>query len=75
MTATQKPWTVKVVKSQRGGDGQWFRYPAAATFTDEAEAIAYAEQFAADQKAAGVTATRFLVLARKGDQLIREIKI
>jgi hypothetical protein len=73
MTATKKAkWAYKVVKSQRGGQGQWFRYPAALTTADEAEAIEYAERFAAEQ--AGVSGTRILVLARKGDRLVREIK-
>jgi hypothetical protein len=72
MTATKQAWTIKVVKSQRGGQGQWFRYPAAVTTTSEADAIAYAEQFAAEQQ--GVPGTRILVLARKGDRLIREFR-
>lgn len=72
MTATKQAWTVKVVKSQRGGQGQWFRYPAAFTSASESDAIAYAERFAAEQ--AGVGGTRILVLARKGDRLIREFR-
>jgi len=75
MTTTKKTWTTKVVKSQRGGQGEWFRHPAAMTTDNESEAIEYAEQFAAEQKAAGVVGTRILVLARKGDRLIREIRV
>ncbi len=69
----RKPWAYKVVKTQRGGQGQWFRYPAAFTSADEAEAVKYAEGFAADQ--AGVAGTRILVLARKGDRVIRDIRV
>ena len=57
-------WTHKVVKTQRGMDGKWFRYPAAATFASEPQAHDYAKQFAAEQK--GVPGTRILVVARKG---------
>lgn len=73
MTATEKkPWAYKVVKTQRGGDGKWFRYRAAFTTADESAAIAYAEQFAADQ--AGVPGTRIIVVTRKGDRLVREFR-
>ncbi len=58
-------WTHKVIKMQRGTDGKWFAYPAAATFGSEAEARAYAERFAAEQRAAGVAGTRVNVVARK----------
>lgn len=71
-TTTKTAWTHKVVKAQRGGNGQWFRYPAALTTADEAEAVAYAERFAAEQTAAGVVGTRILVLTRKGDRVVRE---
>lgn len=66
-------WNTKVVKTQRGGDGTWFRYPAAMTATNESDAVKYAEQFARNQ--AGVAGTRILVLARKGDRLIREFRV
>lgn len=65
----RKAWAYRVVKTQRGGDGRWFRYPSAYTSADEGEAIAYAERFAAEQ--AGVPGTRILVLGRKGDRLVR----
>lgn len=72
MSVAKKTWAYKVVKSQRGGQGQWFRYPAAFTTADEAEAVEYAGRFAAAQ--AGVPGTRILVLARKGDRLVREFR-
>lgn len=65
-------WQYKVVKTQRGQQGQWFRHRAAYTSVDEASAVQYAEGFAAEQQAAGVTGTRVLVLARKGDRVVRE---
>lgn len=71
-TATQKQaWTHKVVKTQRGNNGQWFRYPAAATFANEADAIAYAESFAAEQS--DIAGTRILVVTRKGGRVVRDI--
>lgn len=72
MTTTKKSWAYKVVKTQRGGDGKWFRYPAAFTSADEGEAIAYAERFAGEQ--AGVPGTRIIVVTRKGDSLVREFR-
>jgi hypothetical protein len=45
-----KTWTHKVVKQSRGGDGQWFDYPAAYTGTIE-QCEQYAEAFLADQLA------------------------
>ena len=72
-TEPQKlPWAYKVVKSQRGGNGKWFRYRAAFTSADESEAVAYAERFAAEQ--AGVPGTRVIVVTRKGDRLVREFR-
>jgi hypothetical protein len=56
-----KGWQYKVVKSQRGMDGKWFSYPAAATFAGEAEARLYAADFAANQQ----TGTRILVISRR----------
>jgi len=58
-------WTHKVVKSQIGNNGCWFNYPATATFNDEATARQFAETFAAEQRAAGVTGTRIVVRSRK----------
>ena len=73
MSATKTTaWTHKVVKAQRGSQGQWFRHRAAFTSADEAAAVAYAERFAADQ--VGVPGTRILVLTRKGDRLVREFR-
>lgn len=59
-------WKFKVVKSQRGIDGQWFHYPAAMTTADEVQARKYAEDFAASQRAAGIVGTRINVLTRGG---------
>lgn len=61
---TKTKWAFKVVKAQRGMQGQWFRYRAAATFETQAEAEKYAREFAEDQR--GVAGTRILVVARKG---------
>ena len=69
MRATKKKgWTHKVVKTQRGMKGEWFRYPAAATFPSQAEAEEYAREFAEDQR--GVAGTRILVVARRGDAVV-----
>ena len=70
---SKKNWTVKVVKVQRGGQGEWFRYPAAYTSDNEADAIAYAERFAADQK--GVAGTKIQVITRKGGDLVKSISV
>lgn len=67
---TKKTWTHKVVKKQRGGQGQWFAYPAAKTGT-EAECREYAERFAAEQ--AGIGGTRIVVLTR-GGQFVAEYR-
>lgn len=56
-------WNYRVVKAQRGGDGKWFRYPAAKTFSNDADARKYAQEFAREQ--AGVAGTKILVLSRK----------
>ncbi len=63
-----KKWNYKVVKTQRGSQGQWFRYPAAATFATKSEAEDYARNFAAQQR--GVAGTRVLVVARKGGETL-----
>ena len=60
-----KSWTHKVVKRMRGGDGQWFDYPTAATFRTEQEARAYAAAFASEQRSAGITTFRIDVRSRK----------
>jgi len=70
---TKKAWAFKVVKTQRGCQGEWFRYPAAATFADQVEAEAYAREFADEQK--GVAGTRILVVARKGGRVVADIKV
>ena len=55
-------WTHKVVKRQRGTNGEWFSYPAAATFCAESDARVYAARFADDQR--GVGGTRIVVQTR-----------
>lgn len=55
-------WTHKVVKTQRGMQGEWFAYRAAGTFGSEADARVYAEAFAHEQ--AGVAGTRITVQTR-----------
>lgn len=57
-------WKFKVVKKQLGNQGQWFAYPAAMTTASEDEARKYAEEFAAEQRAAGVTGTKIVVETR-----------
>ncbi len=66
-------WTHKVVKTQRGHQGEWFRYPAAATFSSEAKARAYAEDFAKEQQ--GVGGTRILVVTRKGNRTVADYRV
>ncbi len=61
-------WTFKVVKKQRGMQGQWFAYPAAKTGT-ETECREYAAHFAEQQK--GIGGTRIVVLTR-GGKLVTE---
>ena len=56
-------WTHKVVKEQRGMQGEWFRYPAAKIGTEE-ECRKYADEFADEQRTAGVVGTRIRVLTR-----------
>jgi len=65
-------WTHKVIKTQRGGDGKWFRYPAAATFDSVEAADEYARHFAAQQ--AEVAGTRILVITRKGDAVVKDYR-
>ena len=67
-TEAKTVWTHKVVKKQRGADGNWFKYPAAMTGTLD-EADKYAKKFAEDQT--GVGGTKILVVARKGNVVIR----
>ena len=66
MTTTHNAWKFKVVKKQRGLQGEWFAYPAAMTTTTEIEARAYADAFALSQRTAGVLGTRIVVLTRGG---------
>jgi hypothetical protein len=59
MTATK---TYRVIKTQRGTDGRWFRYaPVRHRFTSADEANTYAQQFAESQ--AGVGGTRIIVVS------------
>lgn len=64
-------WKYKVVKKQRGSQGEWFSYPTAGTFRSESDARGYAEAFAAEQK--GVLGTRIVVLTR-GGKFVAEYK-
>lgn len=74
MTTTQKkPWAYKVVKTQRGTQGEWFRHRTAATFAEQADAEEYARRFATEQR--GVAGTRILVLARKGGRVVADIRV
>lgn len=59
----RKAWTHKVVKTQRGGQGEWFRYRAATTGS-ERDCRRYARDFAEEQRDIG--GTRILVLTRGG---------
>jgi hypothetical protein len=61
----------EVTKKQRGGQGQWFSYPSR-RFATKQEACDYAESFAVEQS--GVPGTRIVVVRRKGQQLVRDIK-
>jgi hypothetical protein len=65
-----RKWTHKVVKTQRGNRGEWFRYPAAATFSELAEADEYARRFVEEQHA--VAGTRILVVQRKGNLTVAD---
>lgn len=60
-------WTHKVVKQQRGANGEWFSYPGRG-YSSEFEAVAAAEKFAARQSE--VPGTRIVVLARKRGRVI-----
>jgi hypothetical protein len=70
---SKKAWAYKVVKTQRGSQGQWFRYPVAATFLTQVEAEEYAKSFAESQR--GVAGTRILVIARKGGDVAKAFAI
>jgi hypothetical protein len=61
-----RKWAFKVVKQMRDLTGQWTDFPTAATMGTEAEARAYAADFAADQRRWGVTAFRIEILSRRG---------
>ena len=56
-------WKYRVVKKQRGLQGEWFSYPGRAFSTLE-DATEYATTFAADQTQAGVVGTRIVVIGR-----------
>ncbi len=71
----QAQWTHKVVKMQRGGDSKWFAHKTAGTFASFDEAMVYAESFAAEQRAAGVTTTRVTVIARKGGATVANFNV
>lgn len=58
-------WTHKVVKQMRGLQGEWFDFPTAGTFSSEAEAKRYAEDFAREQAASGVAGARITVRSRR----------
>lgn len=62
-------WKFKVVKFQRGMQGEWFAHPAAMTTANEAVARKYAEEFVTEQRAAGVVGTRINVLTRGGNNV------
>lgn len=68
-------WTHKVVKQMRGGDGKFFDYPTAGTFPSFQAACEFAEKFAADQKAAGITTALFCVRPRKSGGESKVIRI
>jgi hypothetical protein len=63
---SKRQWTHRVVKRMRGMQGDYFDYPTAATFTSEAEAREYAEQFARAQGSGGVIGARIDVRTRWG---------
>lgn len=58
----------EVQKKQRGNQGEWFGYKAK-RFATEADAIEYAEKFAAEQS--GVAGTKIVVTQRKGSRVIK----
>lgn len=66
---TKKPaWKYRVVKRQRGMEGEWFDYPGRG-FVCMEEAQKYAADFAAEQEASGVVGTYIAVLTRSGECL------
>lgn len=64
--ATSKQY--RVVKSGRGGQGEWFDFSRGTPFALESEAREHAASFAAEQRAAGVTCVRITV--RLGDRTL-----
>lgn len=70
MANVTKKWTHKVVKVQRGGQGEWFSYPAAMAGS-EAECREYAAAFAVEQR--GVGGTRIVVRTR-GNKPVAEFR-
>ncbi len=69
-TIDGRSWTHRVVKRMRGMNGAWFDFPTAATFGAEADARAYAEDFAREQGEAGVYGARICVRTRRGDTAV-----
>lgn len=67
-------WKFKVVKKMRGHNGEWFGFPAAATFAALEDATTYAREFAAEQRAAGVASARITVLTR-GNSNVFEARV
>lgn len=68
-------WTHKVVKIARNTQGQWFDFPTAATFANEADAMRYAADFAREQGEAGLGGIKITVRTRKGNKCIASIDI
>lgn len=62
-----KNWNYKVVKMSRGGNGEWFSHPTAATFEQIEDAKEYARKFHAEQQASlGVNdGHKYCVLPRR----------
>ena len=67
-------WKYKVEKKHYGPQGQWVSRPAAATFADVEDAIGYARQFAAEQRAGGVVGTR-IVIETRGNSAVFEARV
>jgi hypothetical protein len=66
-----RTWKFAVVKRMFGMNGKKFDFPTAATFAVVEDACAYAERFAREQSAAGVTHADFVVRARKGGEWVK----
>jgi hypothetical protein len=57
-----------VIKMQRTVENRWFEYPITRTFPEKQRAIAYALEFANDQK--GIPYTRIAVRLRETGEII-----